>query len=94
MHLSWYWLVLFGKHCSKNALLWGHWMFWPTISNSLGAEVIRGQTGIVNLQKDVGIVHCGCENLQNGKGTGNLSNGLHKLDFTVAYIKLLLHVLA
>lgn len=33
-------------------------------SNSLGAEVISSQTGIVNLQHNISIVHSGCEDLQ------------------------------
>ena len=31
--------------------------------NSLGAEVISGQPGIVDLQEDIGIVHSGCKDL-------------------------------
>lgn len=39
-------------------------MFWATTVNSLGAEVICGQAGIVNLQEDISIVHSGREDLQ------------------------------
>lgn len=34
----------------------------PT-GNSLGAEVISSQPGIVDLQEDIGIVHSGCKDL-------------------------------
>lgn len=36
-------------------------------ANSLGAEVIGRQAGIVNLQEDIGIVHGGREDLQDGE---------------------------
>lgn len=49
----------------------GDWPFWATAANSLGAEVIRSQAGIVNLQEDIGIVHGGREDLQ-GKGHRSL----------------------
>ena len=38
-------------------------MFWATTANSLGAEVISSQAGIVDLQNNISIVHGGREDL-------------------------------
>lgn len=57
-------ISLFGEHCSKNTPPWGDWTLWATTANSLGAEVICSQAGIINLQEDISIVHGGREDLQ------------------------------
>lgn len=64
MQPSWHSSALCREHCSKNAPSWGDWTFWASTTNSLGAEVIGSKAGIVNLQKDISIVHGGCEDLQ------------------------------